>query len=53
MTSKRWLIGLSSLVIMLMVAGAVSFARYARRHKLNPDLAAVAPFDMHPVKSSY
>jgi hypothetical protein len=46
MTSKRWLIGLSSLVIMLMVAGAVSFARYARRHKLNPDLAAVAPFDI-------
>jgi hypothetical protein len=31
---------------MLMVAGAVSFVRYARRHAPNPQLAAVAPFDI-------
>jgi hypothetical protein len=46
LTSKRWLIGLSSLVVMLTIAGAVSFVRYARRHKPNPELAAVAPFDI-------
>ena len=46
MTSKRWLIGLSSLVVMITVAGAVSFVRYARRHQPNPQLAAVAPFDV-------
>src|SRR3989442_10474661 len=31
---------------MLTIAGAVSFVRYARRHALNPRLAAVAPFDI-------
>jgi len=46
LTSKRWLIGLSSLVVMITVAGAVSFVRYARRHQPNPQLAAVAPFDV-------
>jgi hypothetical protein len=46
MTSKRWLIAFSSLVVMLTVAGAVSFVRYAQRHKPNPRLAAVAPFDI-------
>ena len=46
MTSKRWLIGLSALVVMLTIAGAVSFVRYARRHKPDPRLAAVAPFDI-------
>jgi len=46
MTSRRWLIGLSSLVVMLMIAGAVSFVRYARLHALQPTLVAVAPFDI-------
>lgn len=46
MTSKRWLILLSTLVVMLTVAGAVSFVFYARRHAPNPRLAAVAPFDI-------
>ncbi|HYU29897.1 MAG TPA: hypothetical protein VEK83_12775 [Gemmatimonadales bacterium] len=46
MTSKRWLILLSALVVMLTVAGAVSFVFYARRHAPNPRLAAVAPFDI-------
>jgi hypothetical protein len=45
-TSKRLLVGLASLVVMLTIAGAVSFVRYARRHKPNPRLAAVAPFDI-------
>src|SRR5439155_1228148 len=46
MTSRRWLIGLASLVVMLMIAGAVSFVRYARLHALQPTLVAVAPFDI-------
>ena len=46
MTSKRLLILFSALVVMLMVAGAVSFVFYARRHAPNPQLAAVAPFDI-------
>lgn len=46
MTSRRWLIGLSALVVMLTIAGAVSFVRYAQRHRANPWLAAVAPFDI-------
>jgi len=46
MTSRRWLIGLASLVVMLMIAGAVSFVRYARLHTLQPTLVAVAPFDI-------
>ncbi|HEV8382363.1 MAG TPA: hypothetical protein VGQ29_12290 [Gemmatimonadales bacterium] len=46
MTSKRWLIALSSLVVMLTIAGAVSFVRYAQRHRPDPRLAAVAPFDI-------
>ncbi len=32
---------------MLTIAGAVSFVRYAQRHKANPWLAAVAPFDIY------
>jgi hypothetical protein len=31
---------------MLMIAGAVSFVRYARQHRPNPHLFAVAPFDI-------
>ena len=46
MTSKRWLIGLSAVVVMLTIAGAVSFARYARLHAPQPTLVAVAPFDI-------
>jgi len=46
MTSKRLLILFSALVVTLMVAGAVSFIFYARRHAPNPHLVAVAPFDI-------
>jgi len=46
LTSRRLLIGLSSLVVMLTIAGAVSFVRYAHRHTPDPQLAAVAPFDI-------
>jgi hypothetical protein len=43
---RRLLIGLGSLVLVLMVGGAVSFVRYARTHAPNPRLVAVAPFDI-------
>jgi hypothetical protein len=46
MTSKRLLILFTALVIMLTVAGAVSFVFYVRRHAANPQVAAVAPFDI-------
>jgi hypothetical protein len=46
MSSKRILVFLSALVVMLTIAGGVSFVRYARRHALNPRVAAVAPFDI-------
>jgi hypothetical protein len=46
MTSKRWLVFFSGVVVMLTIAGAVSFVRYARRHAPNPQLLAVAPFDI-------
>lgn len=45
-SSRQWLVRLSVLVVLLTVAGAVSFVRYARRHKPNPQLFAVAPFDI-------
>src|SRR2546427_4859441 len=32
---------------MLTITGAVSFVRYAQRHRANPWLAAVAPFDIY------
>jgi len=32
---------------MLTSAGAVSFVRYAQRHRANPWLVAVAPFDIY------
>jgi hypothetical protein len=44
--SRRLLIAFSFLVVGLMVGGAVSFVRYARHHKLNPLVVAVAPFDI-------
>jgi hypothetical protein len=46
MTSKRWLVFFSVLAVMLTVAGAVSFVRYARSHAPDPQLVAVAPFDI-------
>jgi hypothetical protein len=45
-TSRQWLVRLSVLVVLLTVAGALSFVRYARRHKPDPQLFAVAPFDI-------
>ena len=44
--SRRLLIGLSALVLLLMIGGAVSFVRYARTHAPDPQLVAVAPFDI-------
>jgi len=43
---RRLLIGFGSLVLILMIGGAVSFVRYARTHAPNPGLVAVAPFDI-------
>jgi hypothetical protein len=45
-TSRQWLVRLSVLVVLLTVAGALSFVRYARRHRPDPQLFAVAPFDI-------
>jgi hypothetical protein len=45
-SSRQWLVRLSVLVVLLTVAGAGSFVCYARRHKPNPQLFAVAPFDI-------
>lgn len=45
-SSRQWLVRLSVLVVLLMIAGAVSFVRYARRHQPDPRLFAVAPFDI-------
>jgi hypothetical protein len=46
---RRILLVLGSLVVLLMVGGAVSFVRYARRHAPDPALVAVAPFDIFAV----
>jgi hypothetical protein len=43
---RRILLALGSLVVLLMIGGAVSFVRYARRHAPNPRLVAVAPVDI-------
>jgi hypothetical protein len=45
-SSRQWLVRLSALVVMLTIAGAVSFVRYARQHRPNPQVFAVAPFDI-------
>lgn len=45
-SSRQWLVRLSALVVVLTIAGAVSFVRYARQHRPNPQLFAVAPFDI-------
>jgi hypothetical protein len=40
------LLRLSLLAVLLTLAGALSFLRYARTHRSNPRLVAVAPFDV-------
>jgi len=45
-SSRQWLVRLSVLVVLLVIAGAVSFVRYARQHRPDPHLFAVAPFDI-------
>lgn len=45
-SSRQWLVRFSVLVVLLAVAGAVSFVRYARQHRPDPHLFAVAPFDI-------
>ena len=45
-SSRQWLVRFSVLVVLLTVAGAVSFVRYARQHRPDPQLFAVAPFDI-------
>ena len=45
-SSRQWLVRFSVLVVLLTIAGAVSFVRYAQRHQPNPQLFAVAPFDV-------
>lgn len=43
---RRLLAAFAVIVVLLMIVGAVSFVRYARRHAPDPQLAAVAPFDI-------
>lgn len=45
-SSRQWLLRLSILVVLLTIAGAVTFVRYAREHRPDPQLLAVAPFDI-------
>lgn len=45
-SSRQWLVRLSVLVVLLTILGAVSFVRYARRHRPDARLLAVAPFDI-------
>lgn len=45
-SSRQWLVRLSVLVVLLTIAGAVTFVRYARQHRPDPRLFAVAPFDI-------
>lgn len=45
-SSRRVAFALSAVVVLLMIAGAVSFVLYARRHAPNPTLLVVAPFDI-------
>jgi len=46
MTNRRLLIAMSTMIALLMVAGAISFVRYTRSHAPDPRLVAVAPFDI-------
>ena len=43
---KRVLAVGTAVVVLLTIAGAVGFVRYARRHAPKPELIAVAPFDI-------
>ena len=45
-SSRRLLIALTAIVVLLTIAGALSFLRYAQRHRPDPRLVAVAPFDI-------
>lgn len=45
-SSRQWLVRLSVLVVLLTIAGAMSFVRYARLHRPDPRLLAVAPVDI-------
>ena len=47
MTNRRLLIAMSTMIALLMVAGAISFVRYTRSHAPDPRLVAVAPFDIY------
>lgn len=42
----RLALALAVLVVLLMVAGAISFVRYARHNAPNPNLIVIAPFDI-------
>jgi hypothetical protein len=44
--TRRLLLALGGLIVLLMAAGAVSFVRYARSHAPDPKLVAVAPIDI-------
>jgi len=46
MTNRRLLIAMSTMIALLMAAGAISFVRYVRSHAPDPRLVAVAPFDI-------
>ncbi len=46
MTNRRLLIAMSTMIALLMIAGAISFVRYTRSHAPDPRLVAVAPFDI-------
>ncbi len=45
-SSRRILVALATLVLILMAVGAVTFVRYVRRNAPNPHLIAVAPVDI-------
>jgi hypothetical protein len=45
-SSRQILITLSAVVAVMTVAGGLLFLRYSERSAANPDLVAVAPFDL-------
>jgi hypothetical protein len=45
-SSRRLLIALSAIAALLTMGGALSFIRYAQRHRPDPRLVAIAPFDI-------
>jgi hypothetical protein len=44
--TRRLIVALAGLVVLLTAGGAVSFVYYVRRHAPDPKLMAVAPFDI-------